>query len=80
MRPLRFHVLRHHGHGDHLVASAWIDGASCVTPGFAQGKAWTSAAFGSASDVQKQRMASMPNFAQALTTTTASRYAPQNRR
>jgi uncharacterized protein GlcG (DUF336 family) len=53
--------------GGHLLAFVRMDGAPWVSADVAQGKAWTAAAYGVPSDAQKQKMAPMPNFAQAIT-------------
>jgi len=72
--PMSFAVMDPYGH---LLALARMDGAPWITADVAQGKAWTSAAYGAPSDVQKQKMAPMPNFATALTAMTHGRYTPQ---
>jgi len=61
----------------HLVAFTRMDGAPWVSADVAQGKAWTSAAYGVPSDGQKQKMEPMPNFSGALTTMTHGRFTPQ---
>jgi uncharacterized protein GlcG (DUF336 family) len=63
--------------GGHLIALARMDGAPWITATVAQGKAWTSAAYGTPSAAQKEKMASMPNFAGSLTTMTHGAYTPQ---
>jgi uncharacterized protein GlcG (DUF336 family) len=72
--PMAFAVM---DTGGHLLALHRMDGAPWITADVAQGKAWTSAAYGAPSDAQKQKMAPMPNFAQALTAMTHGRYTPQ---
>lgn len=72
--PMAFAVM---DPGGHLLALQRMDGAPWITADVAQGKAWTSAAYGAPSDAQKQKMAPMPNFAQALTAMTHGRYTPQ---
>ncbi len=72
--PMAFAVM---DPGGHLLALERMDGAPWITADVAQGKAWTSAAYGAPSDAQKQKMAPMPNFAQALTAMTHGRYTPQ---
>lgn len=61
----------------HLVFFARMDGAPWVSADVAQGKGWTAAAYGTASAAQKDKMASMPNFAGAITTMTHGRFTPQ---
>ena len=63
--------------GGHLLALVRMDGAPWITATVAQGKAWTSAAYGTPSAAQKEKMATMPNFAGALTTMTHGAYTPQ---
>jgi uncharacterized protein GlcG (DUF336 family) len=63
--------------GGHLLAFVRMDGAPWVSADVAQGKAWTAAAYGVPSDAQKQKMAPMPNFAQAITSMTHGRFTPQ---
>jgi uncharacterized protein GlcG (DUF336 family) len=72
--PMSFAVMDPAGH---LLAFARMDGALWITADVAQGKAWTSAAYGTPSAAQKDKMAPMPNFAQALTAMTHGRYTPQ---
>lgn len=72
--PMAFAVM---DPGGHLLALTRMDGAPWITAEVAQGKAWTSAAYGAPSAAQKEKMAPMPNFAQALTTMTHGRYTPQ---
>lgn len=72
--PMSFAVM---DPGGHLLALARMDGAPWISAEVAQGKAWTSAAYGAPSAAQKDKMAPMPNFAQALTTMTHGRYTPQ---
>ena len=45
--------------------------------GLDQRRRWTAAAYGVPSDAQKQKMAPMPNFAQAITSMTHGRFTPQ---
>ncbi|MDQ1649406.1 MAG: hypothetical protein QOG60_1463 [Frankiaceae bacterium] len=61
----------------HLLAFARMDGAPWVSADVAQGKAWTSAAYGMPSAGQKDKMGSMPIFATAITTMTHGRFTPQ---
>jgi uncharacterized protein GlcG (DUF336 family) len=61
----------------HLVALARMDGAPWISTDVAQGKAWTSAAYGMPSDGQKTKMEPMPNFSGALTAMTGGRFTPQ---
>jgi len=61
----------------HLVALTRMDGAPWITATVAQGKAWTSAAYGTPSAAQKEKMAALPNFAGALTAMTHGSYTPQ---
>ena len=61
----------------HLQAVARMDGVGWVCADIAHGKAWTAAAFGTASAAQKDKMASMPQFAAAITTMTHGRFTPQ---
>ncbi len=63
--------------GGHLLALARMDGAPWISAEVAQGKAWTSAAYGAPSSAQREKMAPMPNFAAALTAMTHGRYTPQ---
>jgi glc operon protein GlcG len=63
--------------GGHLVASARMDGADWITPEIALGKAWTAAAFKSASDTQGQKAKDLVAFAGAISTATHGRYTPQ---
>src|SRR3954449_9589833 len=63
--------------GGHLLAFVRMDGAPWVSADVAQGKAWTAAAYGVPSDAQKEKMAPMPNFAQAITSMTHGRFTPQ---
>lgn len=61
----------------HLLAFARMDGAPWVSADVAQGKAWTSAAYGTPSAGQKDKMGPMPIFATAITTMTHGRFTPQ---
>ena len=63
--------------GGHLLALVRMDGAPWITATVAQGKAWTSAAYGTPSAAQKEKRAAMPHFAGALTTMTHGAYTPQ---
>jgi len=72
--PMTFAVM---DPGGHLLALSRMDGALWITADVAQGKAWTSAAYGTASSAQKEKMAPMPSFAQAITEMTHGRYTPQ---
>ncbi len=63
--------------GGHLLALVRMDGAPWIAATVAQGKAWTSAAYGAPSAAQKEKMAPMPNFSAALTEMTHGRYTPQ---
>ncbi len=72
--PMSFAVMDPAGH---LLALARMDGAPWISADVAQGKAWTSAAYGGSSAAQKEKMAAMPSFAQAITAMTHGRYTPQ---
>ena len=72
--PMAFAVM---DPGGHLVALERMDGALWVTADVAQGKAWTSAAYGVPSAAQKEKMAPMPNFSASITAMTAGRFTPQ---
>jgi len=72
--PMSFAVM---DAGGHLVALARMDGAPWISADVAQGKAWTSAAYGVASAAQKDKMEPMPNFAGAVTAMTQGRFTPQ---
>ena len=72
--PMSFAVM---DDGGHLVALARMDGAPWVSADVAQGKAWTAAAYGAPSAAQKDKMASMPSFATAITAMTHGRFTPQ---
>lgn len=72
--PMSFAVMDAAGH---LVALVRMDGAPWVSADVAQGKAWTSAAYGMPSDGQRQKMEPMPNFSGALTAMTHGRFTPQ---
>jgi len=72
--PMTFAVM---DAGGHLLALERMDGAPWVTADVAQGKAWTSAAYGAPSAAQREKMAAMPIFATAITTMTHGRYTPQ---
>ena len=72
--PMSFAVMDPAGH---LVALTRMDGAPWISADVAQGKAWTSAAYGMPSGGQKAKMEPMPNFAGALTAMTHGRFTPQ---
>lgn len=72
--PMSFAVMDPYGH---LLALTRMDGAPWISADVAQGKAWTSAAYGAPSAAQKEKMAPMPTFATALTAMTHGRYTPQ---
>jgi uncharacterized protein GlcG (DUF336 family) len=72
--PMSFAVM---DPGGHLLALARMDGAPWVSADVAQGKAWTSAAYGVPSAAQKEKMAPMPVFATAVTAMTHGRFTPQ---
>lgn len=72
--PMSFAVM---DPGGHLLALTRMDGAPWVSADVAQGKAWTSAAYGVPSAAQKEKMTAMPNFATAVTTMTHGRFTPQ---
>ena len=61
----------------HLLCLVRMDGAPWISADVAQGKAWTSAAYGMPSAGQKAKMEPMPNFAGALTAMTHGRFTPQ---
>ncbi len=72
--PMSFAVL---DPGGHLLAFVRMDGAPWVSADVAQGKAWTSAAYGAPSSAQKAKMEAMPNFATSITAMTHGRFTPQ---
>jgi uncharacterized protein GlcG (DUF336 family) len=72
--PMSFAVMDPAGH---LVSLARMDGAPWISAEVAQGKAWTSAAYGMPSAGQKAKMEPMPNFAGSLTAMTHGRFTPQ---
>lgn len=72
--PMSFAVM---DPGGHLLAFARMDGAPWVSADVAQGKAWTSAAYGVPSAAQKEKMTPMPNFSAAITSMTHGRFTPQ---
>ncbi len=72
--PMSFAVM---DPGGHLLAFARMDGAPWVSADVAQGKAWTSAAYGAPSAAQKEKMLPMPNFATAISAMTHGRFTPQ---
>jgi uncharacterized protein GlcG (DUF336 family) len=61
----------------HLLAFARMDGAPWISADIAQGKAWTSAAYGAPSAAQRAKMEPMPNFSAAITARTGGRFTPQ---
>ncbi|MGI8702760.1 MAG: GlcG/HbpS family heme-binding protein, partial [Nocardioidaceae bacterium] len=69
--PMSFAVMDPAGH---LVCLVRMDGAPWISADVAQGKAWTSAAYGMPSAGQKAKMEPMPNFAEALTVMTHGRF------
>ena len=72
--PMSFAVMDAAGH---LVCLTRMDSAPWISAEVAQGKAWTSAAYGMPSAGQKAKMEPMPNFAGALTAMTHGRFTPQ---
>ena len=72
--PMSFAVM---DPGGHLLALTRMDGAPWVSADVAQGKAWTSAAYGVPSAAQKEKMTPMPIFATAVTAMTHGRFTPQ---
>ena len=72
--PMSFAVM---DPGGHLLALARMDGAPWISADVAQGKAWTSAAYGVPTAAQKEKMAPMPIFAAAVTEMTHGRFTPQ---
>jgi uncharacterized protein GlcG (DUF336 family) len=72
--PMSFAVM---DPGGHLIALARMDGAPWISTDVAQGKAWTSAAYGMPSAAQREKMTPMPVFATAVTTMTHGRFTPQ---
>ena len=72
--PMSFAVM---DPGGHLLALHRMDGALWITADVAQGKAWTSAAYGVPSAAQKDKMSPMPNFATSITAMTHGRFTPQ---
>jgi uncharacterized protein GlcG (DUF336 family) len=72
--PMSFAVM---DAGGHLLALERMDGAPWISTDIAQGKAWTSAAYGVPSAAQKEKMAAMPVFATAVTAMTHGRFTPQ---
>ena len=72
--PMSFAVM---DPGGHLLALVRMDGAPWISADVAQGKAWTSAAYGAPSAAQKEKMSAMPVFATAVTTMTHGRFTPQ---
>jgi len=72
--PMSFAVMDAAGH---LLALVRMDGAPWISADVAQGKAWTSAAYGTPSAAQKDKMEPMPNFATAVTAMTHGWFTPQ---
>lgn len=72
--PMAFAVM---DPGGHLVALVRMDGAPWITATVAQGKAWTSAAYGAPSAAQREKMTALPNFSTALTAMTHGSFTPQ---
>ena len=72
--PMAFAVM---DPGGHLLALHRMEGAPWITADVAQGKAWTAAAYGVPTAVQKEKMLPMPSFATALTAMTHGRFTPQ---
>jgi uncharacterized protein GlcG (DUF336 family) len=72
--PMSFAVM---DAGGHLLALARMDDALWVTADVAQGKAWTAAAYGVPTTVQKEKMMPMPIFATSITAMTHGRFTPQ---
>ncbi len=72
--PMTFAVM---DPGGHLLSLHRMDGAPWVTADVAQGKAWTSAAYGVPSAAQKEKMTAMPVFSTAITAMTHGRFTPQ---
>ena len=72
--PMTFAVM---DPGGHLLSLHRMDGAPWITADVAQGKAWTSAAYGVPSSAQKEKMTTMPVFATAITVMSHGRFTPQ---
>ncbi len=72
--PMSFAVMDPAGH---LIALVRMEGAPWISADVAQGKAWTSAAYGVPSAAQKEKMTPMPVFATAVTAMTHGRFTPQ---
>ncbi len=72
--PMSFAVMDPAGH---LISLVRMDGAPWISADIAQGKAWTSAAYGVPSAAQKEKMTAMPVFAAAVTAMTHGRFTPQ---
>ena len=72
--PMAFAVM---DPGGHLLALVRMDGAPWITATVAQGKAWTSAAYGAPSAAQREKMTALPNFSTALSTMTGGSFTPQ---
>src|SRR4051812_24919210 len=63
--------------GGHVVAIARMDDADWITPEVALGKAWTAAAFRTASSAQGDKAKDLVAFAGAISAATHGRYTPQ---
>jgi glc operon protein GlcG len=63
--------------GGHLVALQRMDGAPWITPEVALGKAWTAAAWGTASAAQGDKMKELHAFSAAISSATHGRFTPQ---
>ena len=72
--PMSFAVM---DPGGRLVACVRMDGAPWISADVAQGKAWTSAAYGVPSAAQREKMSGMPVFSGAVTAMTHGRFTPQ---
>jgi uncharacterized protein GlcG (DUF336 family) len=72
--PMAFAVM---DAGGHLLALTRMDGAPWITADVAQGKAWTSAAYGSRALRRRRRWRRCPNFSASITAMTGGRFTPQ---
>jgi uncharacterized protein GlcG (DUF336 family) len=63
--------------GGHLVTLHRMDGVPFIAGSIAWGTVWTAAAWGEASSDQAAKAAALPQFATAITVTSADRYTPQ---
>ena len=63
--------------GGHLVAFEWMDGVEWVAADVALGKAYTAAAFQTASEELAERSEAVPLLAQSIVTMTGGRFVPQ---